>query len=187
MSVLKKENLANVVNDKSRRITIRGKQAIVPLKFDEDGEPATTDRLIFKRLSLIDLRFLREWRGAEWDVQKAIEKSGVSQDKAERLIKKLSVFREEDAKVKALAQIPSPSWIKSKHVENIYEGGTLQDSQQKSLAELAKIEGAYKTQASVSITQNVFNLPKLSPEAEAELRKIADKEADVMDAEVAHG
>jgi len=176
-----KEDLAKVVNDKSRRVKVYGRTAIVPLKFDESGNPTRADRIIFKRLSLNDLRFLREWREVDWDVQKAVEKSGIPQGKAERLIKKLACFREEDARVKALCEIPTPGWIKSKHVENFYEGGTLEESQHKSLSELAKIEGAYKTQASVSITQNVFNLPKLSPAAEEEIRMIADREADVVD------
>lgn len=167
------EDLAKVVNDKSRRITIRGKQAIVPLKFDEDGNPATADKLIFKRLSLTDLRFLRDWREAEWDVAKATEKSGLDPSKVERLIKKLQCFREEDAKVKALAEIPTPSWIKAKHVENIYNP-TLLDSQQKSLSELAKIEGAYKTSPLVNIQNNFFSKPSLTPEQEEATRKFFD-------------
>ena len=168
-SVLK-ENLEKVVNDRSRRIKIRGKQAIVPLKFDEEGNPATVDRLIFKRLSLRDLRFLGEWRSAHWDIEKAKEKTDLSSEEVQRLVKKLSVFREEDARVKALCEIPTPDWIAAKHVQNVYEGGTLEDSEHKSLAELAKIEGAYKQQAPTTQI-NVFNLPSLAPEQEAKLKE----------------
>ncbi len=179
---MKRENLSKVVNDASRHITIRGKQAIVPLKFDEDGEPSTDSTRIYKRLSLNDLRFLQAWKQADWDVAAAVAKCGVPEDKAERLIKKLSCFREEDARVKALCEIPTPSWIKAKHVENFYEGGTLEESQHKSLQELAKIEGAYKQQA-VNTQINVFNLPELPPEQAAKVKEVFDtiamKESDV--------
>lgn len=172
------KNLENIVNDGSRKIKIRGREAIVPLKFDEEGAPATVDRLLFKRLTLQDLRFLQDWRAAEWDTQKAIEKSGLTPEKAERLIKKLVVFREEDAKVKALAEIPTPDWIKSKHVENIYNP-TLEESQQKSLSELAKIEGAYKNTAKINIQNNTFQMPVLDEQGMAELKALGDRLASV--------
>ena len=182
MSVLK-EDLAKVVNDASRKVSVRGKQAIVPLKFDEDGEPATADTVILKRLSLNDLRFLGEWKKADWDTEKAIAASGLTKERAERLIKKLSCFREEDAKVKALAEIPTPSWIKAKHVENFYEGGTMEDSQHKSLVELAKIEGAYKNVSSVNVNVvHSLKLPALKPEEEAELRRLGDSIATTVEA-----
>ena len=179
-----KRELEKVVNDKARKIKIRGGTAIVPLKFDEDGNPATVERLIFKRLSLNDLRYLSALRKRDWDPKLACEDTGIPYDSAERLVKKLACFREEDARVKALCEIPTPSWIKAKHVENFYEGGALEDSQHKSLQELAKIEGAYKTTANLNITQNVFNLPQLSPEVEAKLKEIAEKavDAEIIDA-----
>lgn len=175
-----KENLLRDagINDKARKVTLRGKQVIVPLKFDEDGEPATVDKLIFKRLSLADLRFLQIWREVSWDVGKAVEKSGLSLVCAERLIKKLSCFREEDAKVKALCEIPTPDWIAAKHVENVYNL-TLEDSQHKSLSELAKIEGAYKNTNQINIQNNVFNMPQLTPEQQAELKALGDRLASV--------
>lgn len=173
------ENLLSAVNDKSRKVRIVGKQAIVPLKFDEEGNPATVDRLIFKRLNLNDLRFLGIFRKQNWDVEKTIAESGLPRDKAERLIKKVDCFRQEDARIKALCEIPTPEWIAAKHVANVYEGGTLADSEHKSLQELAKIEGAYKQQV-VSATVNVFNLPKYDPETEAKLKAIAEQEALLM-------
>lgn len=170
------ENLESAVNDRSRHITIRGKEAIVPLKFDEDGNPATVDKLIFKRLSLTDLRFLKVWRDEQWDVAKAVALCQIPSDKAERLIKKLACFREEDARVRALCEIPTPDWIAAKHVENVYNGGAVTDSEHKSLSELAKIEGAYKQQAQTQI--NVFNLPKLTPEVEEKFKKLAEESLD---------
>lgn len=176
------------INDKARKVTLRGKQVIVPLKFDEDGEPATTDRLIFKRLSLLDLRFLGALRKSQWDIDGAISATGLSRERGERLVKKLACFREEDARVRALCEIPTPDWIAAKHVQNIYEGGKLEDSEHKSLQELAKIEGAYKNNLSVSVTTNVFNLPKYDPATEAKLKEIADREADIIqEAQIVNG
>lgn len=177
---MKKENLANVVNDKTRRVSIRGKEAIVPLKFGTDGQPATIETLILKRLSLADLRFLSLWRDSRFEepVEKLAVKANLAIEKVERLIKKLSCFREEDARVRALSEIPTPSWIVSKHVENVYNP-TLEDSQQKSLAELAKIEGAYKNTAQINIQNNVFQMPQLDAQAMAELKALGDKFASV--------
>ena len=169
------------INDRARRVSLRGKQVIVPLKFDEDGNPATQDKLIFKRLSLSDLRFLKSWREAGWDIDTATKDSGLSRSHVESLVRKLACFREEDARVKALCEIPTPDWIAAKHVQNVYEGGTLQDSEQKSLAELAKIEGAYKQVAPTS-QLNVFNI-SLTPEQEAKLKPVFDTIAE--DARVA--
>lgn len=178
-----KANLAKIVNDRSRKITIRGNQAIVPLKFDEDGNPATVDKLLFKRLSLTDLKFLAIFRRNDWDIEKTITEIGISRDVAEKLVKKVACFREEDAKVKALCEIPTPSWIAAKHVENFYEGGKLEDSQHKSLQELAKIEGAYKNTSQINIQNNVFQMPTLTPEQSAELKALGDRLANAVDTE----
>ncbi len=179
MSVLNEDRaqLEKVVNDRARRVKIRGNQAIVPLKFDEDGNPATLDKLIVKRLNLNDLRFLRIWKNCSWDIQKATKDSCHTEAQIERLVKKLACFREEDARVKALCEIPTPDWIAAKHVQNVYEGGTIQESEHKSLQELAKIEGAYKQQAPTTQI-NVFNLPTLGPAQEAKLKEVFDTLAE---------
>lgn len=180
-----KENLLRDagINDKARKVSLRGKTIIVPLKFDEEGNPATVDRLIFKRLSISDLRFLRSLRESEWNIESAIEKSGLDRPVAERLLKKLACFREEDARVKALCEIPTPAWIKAKHVENFYEGGKLEDSEHKSLQELAKIEGAYKNTSTVNVNvTHSLKLPALSAEQESELRKLGDSIATTAEA-----
>ena len=187
---MKKQELQKAFNDGSRKITLRGQSAVIPLKFDKNDLPVSEKTnakdLILKRLSLEDIEFLYHWRLTEFkDAPAACTKANISIEHAERLTKKLACFKEEDAKVKALAEIPTPSWIAAKHVENVFDGGTLEDSERDSLKELAKMSGAYKTQASISFTQNVFNLPKISAEAEAKLREIADREADVVEGEVA--
>lgn len=185
---MKKQELEKAINDSARKIPIRGTQAIVPLKFDKEGEvvshDTSPDRMVFKRLTLDDLRFLKIWRTNNWDVEKSREEAQVSEQKVVLLVRKLSCFRAEDAKVRALAEIPTPNWIAARDVENVYDGGSVSDSTHKSLDRLAKITGAFKT-SEVNITQNVFNLPQLSPEATAAIKAIADKEADVIEAQVA--
>ena len=55
-------------------------------------------------------------------MENALIKSGLDRSHVERLVKKLACFREEDARVKALCEIPTPDWIAAKHVENVYSG-----------------------------------------------------------------
>ncbi len=171
-TVLSDPTLGQAVNDAARKIRIRGKQVIVPLKFDEKGEIAAPDHLVLKRLTLEDLRFLKAWRLADWNLEKAVEVCRTPPNRIELLVKRLSCFRQEDAQVKALAEIPTPDWIAAKHVQNVYQGGTLEDSEHKSLAELAKIEGAYKQQAPTN-QLNVFNI-SLTAEQEAALKPVFD-------------
>jgi hypothetical protein len=177
-TVLKRtEHLASAVNDSARKISVRGRQAVVPLKFDADGEivnettPPT--KLVLKRLTLKDLEFLKAWRESEWNLEKARGKVSIDDSDIERVVHKLQCFREEDAKIKALAEIPTATWIAAKHVENVYEGGRLEESEHKSLQELAKIQGAYKQQAPTTQV-NVFNLPDLPPEQAAKIKEVFD-------------
>lgn len=183
------KKLVKEVTDRSRKPIKKGTTVIVPLKFSAEGDlldETTFDaRKHLKRLSLDDLRFLQAWRAAGWNTDKACEKLGVTTAQVKNLVKKLAVFREEDARTRTLAEIPTPAWISAKHVENVYEGGTLQDSQRDSLKELAKISGAYKTAATVNIQTNIFQMPRLTPEAAAKLKEFADAQADVIEGELA--
>lgn len=182
------ESLSKEFSDKSRKVKISKGKALVPVKFDEKGELltlATFDaRRDIKQLSLDDLRFLQAWRKVDWDIVKVLELTGIPGDKAKRLISRLQVFRDEDAQVKALSEIPTPAWIQAKHVENVYTGN-LQDSERDSLKELSKMSGAYKTQATVNIQTNIFQMPQLPAAAMAKLKEFADSQADVQEGEVA--
>lgn len=182
-------DLLTEVTDSSRKPLKRGNSVLVPLKFDDEGEPLTPEtfdsRKHLKKLTMDDLRFLRCWRNEGWNTEKACELMAIDSEKVKRIVKKLEVFKEEDALTKALSEIPTTAWIQAKHVENIYQGGTLEDSERDSLKELAKISGAYKTQASVNQTINIFQMPKLSPEAAQKLKEFADLQADVVEGEIA--
>lgn len=129
-----------------------------------------------------ELYFLDVWRESGWNNEEACRKSRLGYEEAKRLCRKLARWHEESLRVEALAKVPTPSWIAAKDVKNVYDGGSLSDSAHKSLERLAKITGAFKT-SDVSITQNVFNLPKLSPEVEAQFRVLAEQalEAEVVE------
>lgn len=184
------KQLVQEVTDRARpRPLKKGNTYLVPQKFDDAGElldENTFDaRKHLKRLSLDDLRFLQAWRAAGWDTQKACDKLGVDSAQVKRVVAKLAAFRDEDVRTKSLAEIPTPAWISAKHVENIYDGGRMEDSQRDSLKELAKISGAYKTAATVNIQTNIFQMPRLTPEAAAKLKEFADAQADVIEGEIA--
>jgi hypothetical protein len=168
------ENLASVVNDRSRKVHIRGKQAIVPMKFDKGGNVATDVTRIYKTLSLNDLRFLKVWKESRYteDIAVLCNETGLAESRVETLCKRLAPFREEDARVKVLCEIPTASWITAQHVQNKYENGVMNDSVHKSMQELAKINGAYKTVA-LPNQLNVFNI-SLTPEQEARLKPVYD-------------
>lgn len=170
------KRLVSEFSDKSRLVKRTGGRFLVPRKFDDNGSPLTPEtfdiRKHLKSLSLTDLRFLSEWRRNGWNAEEAASKALITDDHAKRLVRKLACFKDEEERIRALADVPTPDFIKAKHTENVFEG-TLSDSQRDSLKELAKIVGVYKQQG-VSITQNVFNLPPLSPDQEAKLRETFD-------------
>jgi hypothetical protein len=170
------KKLASEFSDKSRKVARSGGKFLIPKKFDDDGQPLTPEtfdvRKHLKSLSLTELRFLSEWRSNGWDADKAAEKTGITDEYAKRIARKVACFKDEEERIKALADVPTPDFIKAKHTANVFDG-KLDDSQRDSLKELAKIVGVYK-QTNVSLTQNVFNLPPLLPEQEAKLKEVYD-------------
>lgn len=178
--------LVRAFSDKSRKLRVLGKRQgnviEVPHKFTDDGSiPDSPQQIVVSRLHLDDLRFLKAWRDNSWDNALTQKKLNLPDDQAEKTFKKLAYFKTEDARIKALASEATPERVLAKDMENM-ESGTLNDSQHKSLDRVAKITGAFKTVGEGS-TINIFNMPRMSPDAEAALRIIADKEADVIDAE----
>lgn len=172
--------LVNQLNDKSRKAVRVGDDVFVPLKFDSSGTPLNASTFNaakhLKQLDLDDLAFLKAWRDSGWDTDKACQVTRVETEKAKRLVRKLQVFKDEDERIKALADIPSTPWIAAKHTENVFEG-KLDDSQRDSLKELAKIVGAYKPSQSVNV-QISLEKPAWTPEQEAKLREVFDTIAE---------
>lgn len=174
-------SLVRNIEDGSRKVAKASGKYLVPLKFDDNGTPLSAETFDpakhLKRLSLDDLRFLHEWRAKDWDHIAVCKSLDIDLAKAEKLVKRLQAFREEDAFTKALAEVPSPSWIAAKHVENVF-GNKLEDSQRDSLKELAKITGAYKPTTNVNINANVLQMPELTPEQAKKAREFFDTIAD---------
>lgn len=169
--------LVTHLNDKSRKVARVGNHVYVPLKFDAAGNPLTRETFNVakhvKSLNLYDLQFLKAWREQGWDTEKACKITGVPFEKALKLVRRLQVFKDEEERIKALADIPTTPWITAKHTENVYEG-KLDDSQRDSLKELAKITGSYKQVLPAGSTINVFNLPPLGPEQAAKVKEVFD-------------
>jgi len=172
--------LVTQLNDRSRKASRTRHKVIVPLKFDDDGNSITKETFNpvkhLKALNLDDLHFLKTWRENGWDIEKTCKETLTDEEKAKRLIRKLQVFKDEEGRVRALADIPSPAWISAKHTENVFEG-KLDDSQRDSLKELAKITGAYKPTQSVSV-QISLEKPAWTPEQEAKIRDLYDTFAE---------
>lgn len=177
----KYDSVAKIVNNDARQMSLnQDKFATVPLQFDDEGRPLTDKTFNpakhLKRLSLKDLQFLHAWRESGWDVEKACRQCNLNFEIAQRLVKKMQVFKNEDDRIKALADIPSPAFITAKHTENVFEG-KLDDSQRDSLKELAKITGAYKPTQSVNVQVTLVK-PAWTPEQEAKVRDAFDTIAE---------
>lgn len=175
-----KQGLLKSVSDKSRKAKLVGRRALVPLKFDDDGSPITQANFDptkhLKSLSLNDLAFLKAWRESGWDLEATQKKLAIETEKAKRIARNLQVFKDEEARVKALADIPTTQWIAAKHTENVFDGN-LEDSQRDSLKELAKIIGAYKPTTTISLNAKL-EMPQLSPEQAAKAREFFDTVAE---------
>lgn len=172
-----KEQLAREFSDKARKVKWVGNKALVPHKFTPKGDVVSQENFNVKtclsRLNLNDLRFLQLWRENKWNDEQALAKSGLEPDQATKTLKRLAYFKTEDARIKALATEATPERILAKDMENVEAGGTLNDSQHKSLDRAAKIVGAFKT-TEINIQQNFLQMPSLTPEQEKEVRQIFD-------------
>lgn len=181
--------LVKKFSDRSRKVLKTGNNYFVPHKFTPDGDVLSEDNFNAKRdisrLTLDDFRLLGALQESGWNFETACEKAGLDKEKAVRRYKKLSYFEFEDKKAKALAALATPEFVTSQNVEGFYRDH-LSDGQREHLKELAKISGAYKTSA-INIQHNVFNLPALSPEAEAKFKALAEEvlEADIVKTEAA--
>lgn len=156
---------------------------LVQQKYSDEGElltPETIDlRVHLKKLHFQDWQFLNVWRENNWNFEKACEILSIDRQKALKIKKKVDFIQAQEAKDKALASIPSVAFIQARHVENIYSEEKLDDSTQKSLDALAKIQGAYKTQATQVNNQiNVLQFPSLDEETARKIKELADSLAD---------
>jgi hypothetical protein len=169
-------------SDRARRSVRVGKTTLIPAKFDKQGVPVgpqTKDPVkLIKMLDQRELMFLNLYRSTGWNVNETMLKSGLSETECKRILRKVEDLKDEEPRIKALADIPTTPFIMAKHMENL-DKGSLNDSQRDSLKELAKIQGSYKNTNQINIQNNVFNLPKVDPETAAKLKAIGDAAVDV--------
>lgn len=168
------------LSSKSRNVVPHRGQSVVSLRYDTDGKPLTPDtfdaRRHVKTLDQKDWMFLECWKRHGYNAEKAAHELDLGEYDVKRLVKKLDCFRTEEIRDKALATIPSVEYIKARHVESLLSDKEhkLEESDHKSLAELAKIQGAYKTAATLNIQNNFFAKPQLTPEQEKATREFFD-------------
>lgn len=180
------KRFASQFSDKSRKAFRIGNKVAIPHKVKPNGEVVSQETFNAKtdisQLNLNELRFLDVFRDLGWNFDKACEKVGISVDQGKRTYKKCLWFQQEDEIVRAKAKVPSANYILAKDIDNVEKAVVLDDSQHKSLDRMAKITGSFKT-TELNITQNVFNLPKLTPEVEAEFKALAEKalEAEIVE------
>lgn len=176
ISVPRADKMVQKHSDRSRKVRRVGKDVFVPHKFDPTGDPLSEETFNPKRdlsrLSLEDFALLDAMVDSGWRMEKACAKIGMEMEEAVRRYKRISYFEFEEKRSKALAATASPDFIAAKHLDNVFTN-VLDDGQRDSLKELAKITGAYK-QIAVNQT-NIFNMPVLTPEQEAQLRSIGDE------------
>lgn len=191
LSAQEADHLASKNSDRARKVSRVGRTFLVPHKFDPSGSPLTEESFIpardLSKLSMNDFLLLDALQEVGWNLEKASVKANMDLESAKRRFKRLQYFEFEAKRAHALAQVATPEFITSQHLDNVFTN-TLQDGQRDSLKELAKITGAYK-QAAVSQT-NIFNMPQLTPEQEAALREIGDSIAmkkNAIPAEVVPG
>src|SRR3990167_1229893 len=170
--------LVKKFSDRSRKAVRKGEQFLIPHKFTPDGSVIDESNFNAKRdlsrLSLDDFRLLAALQEKKWDQKAACESIGVDLQESQKRLKKLSYFEFEDKKALALATVATPAFVTSKHIQNIIEGGTLNDSEHKSLVEAAKITGAYKPTTTLNLSVSAFVKPQLSPEQEKATREFFD-------------
>lgn len=185
------QSLVRKFSDRSRKATRTGNKFLVPHKFTPDGEVIIVKdefdddgNLIAKsnfdpkrdisKLSLDDFRLLAALQEKKWDKKAACESLSIDLEASQRRLKKLSYFEFEEIRSLALASTLTPAYIAAKHVQNLIAGGTLNDSEHKSLVEGAKITGAYKPTTNLNVNVNAFVKPQLSPEQEKATREFFD-------------
>ena len=168
------------LSSKSRNVVSHHGKDVVSLRYDDDGKPltpATLDsRKHIKYLDQNDWIFLECWQRHGYNAEKAAHELDLSDFNVKRLVKKLDCFRTEELRDRVIATVPSVEFLKARHVENLMapKEEKLDDSDHKSLSELAKIQGAYKNTNQINIQNNFFAKPQMTPEQEEATRKFFD-------------
>lgn len=163
-------------SDKARKSKRIGTEIFIPHKFKGDGEVVTQENFNPKTdLSKLNQKhwlLLSIFQKNGWNLEAACKESGLELADVKKIHKKIQYFEFEEKRQEALAALLNPTFIKSKHVDNVFTN-TLEEGQLKSLDQLAKIEGMHKT-TSVNLHAHVFQRPPMTPEQEEATRKFFD-------------
>ena len=183
------QELLNHFSDQSRQASLVGSTVVLPKILDDEGEIRNTwasPDAVFK-LNLKQARFLKAYEET-LDLEKAALKADVTVEWAKKFLKNQTAlaYLDEKQRLTALSEVATPQWTKAKLVDGI-TGHWVPENPKVAVKclEMVKDINFPRAAANLNITQNVFNLPKLTPDAERALKEIADREADVIDAEVA--
>lgn len=175
LSAQEADHLAAKNSDRARKIKRVGRTFLVPHKFSPSGQPLTEETFVpgrdLSKLSMDDFCLLDALQECGWNVENAAVRANMPSDEAKRRYKRLRYFEFEVERSQALAVVATPEFITAKHVDNVYTN-TLDDGQRDSLKELTKILGLNKQ--TVVAQTNIFNMPTLTPEQEAQLQEIGD-------------
>lgn len=172
-----KDELLKTVTDKTRRISQGGKKIVVVHKFNPDGSQQKAP-IHYTDCTASDFEFIDAWKAHKWDAEAAGKSLGLTERQIRWRVKKLSFIEQEDKIMRAKTKMLSPDYVIAKDLDNLEKVNRLEDTDHKSLDRLAKVQGMFKT-SDVSITNNIFQMPTLSPEQAAELKALGDRLASV--------
>lgn len=168
-----------------RKPAVVGQTAIIPKLFEDDGDLRTTwatpDSTY--RLSFAQLHFLKTFEDTQ-DLEASCIKAQRTVDWGKDFLAKhqtIGGYLWEKQKIKQLSTVATPEWTKAKAVEGVM-GTWKPDKAQVECLKLVKDINYPK--AALMIQNNmVLQMPSMTPEEEAEVRKFADRLANSVDAE----
>jgi len=185
MDSYEKKDLLAHFSDKSRKPAIVGQKAILPKLFDDDGELRTiwsTPDSSYQ-LSFAQLHFLKTFEDTQ-SLEKACLAAKRTLDWGKDFLKKhqdLGGYLWEKAKIKQISTVATPEWTKAKAVEGVM-GTWKPDKAQVECLKLVKDINYPK--ASLTIQNNtILQMPPMTPEQEAEVRRVADYVIDFLESE----
>lgn len=181
-----KKDLLQHFADGTRKPALVGQTALIPKLFEDDGDLRTTwatpDSTY--RLSFAQLHFLKTFEDSQ-SLEKACVAAHRSLDWGKDFLAKHQTtggYLWEKQKIKQLSTVATPEWTKAKAVEGVM-GTWKPDKAQVECLKLVKDINYPKASLTINQTNNFLQMPPMSPEEEAERRKIADRFATAVDTE----
>lgn len=165
---------------RSRRALLANSHLLVAKKYEDDGSPvvpAEDGRLTPKQvfdLTRKEARFLKAWKEANWDFDKACSVSNVNPEWAKGFTRSIDAvnYQKEDERDENLAQIPTKTWITARYTA---AGLGLEKPDEDRKWGIDRVKEIIIPRTNVNVhVGTVLQLPSLSTEQESELRRFAD-------------